>query len=173
MPAMKILASLILMGIATVSFGDVPAATHAFLDKAAQGGITEIEAGKLAMARATTPDVKEFAEMVMKDHRQAYQLLQALAQSHQVSLPTTPRPEQRKALRKLQMKSGAAFEQAYVAAQIKAHKESIALLKAEIQRGQDIETKAFAKELLPAIETHLEEAYRLAGQGQRSASVLR
>jgi len=123
------------------------------------------------MTRATTPDVREFAETLVKERRLTHQLLKTLAASHDVVLPTAPSPEQRETLRELRKKSGAEFEQAYVAAQITVQEESVALLKAEIERDRDIETKAFAKEMLPTVEAQLKKAYQLARKEQRSASV--
>jgi putative membrane protein len=166
---MKVIASVIMLSFATVSLAEPAAPPQDFLDKAAQGGMTEVAAGMIAMTRATTPDVREFAETLVRERRLTHQLLKALAASHDVVLPTAPSPEQRETLRELQMKSGAEFEQAYVAAQIAAQEESVALLKAEIERDRDIETKAFAKEMLPTVEAQLKKAYQLAGKEQRSA----
>jgi len=168
---MKLIASVILLSFATVSLAEPFAPAQDFLDKAAQGGITEVAAGKLAMNKATTPDVREFAETLVKERRLTHQLLKALAASHDVVLPTAPSPAQRETLRELQKKSGAAFEQAYVAAQITVQEESVALMKAEIERDRDVETKAFAKEMLPTVEAQLKKAYQLVRKVQRSAWV--
>jgi putative membrane protein len=168
-PAVKIVASVILLSFATVSCAEPSVPAQEFLDKAAQGGMADVAAAQMAMTRATTPDVREFAESVVKEYRLTHQLLEALAAHNHVVLPAAPTPEQRKILRELRTKSGAEFEQAYVAAQITTHEESIALLKAEIERDQNIETKAFAKEMLPSLEAQLKRAYQLAKKEQRSA----
>jgi putative membrane protein len=123
------------------------------------------------MTRATTPDVREFAETLVKERRATHQLLKALAASRDVVLPTAPSPAQRETLRELQKKSGAEFEQAYVAAQITVQEESVALMRAEIERDRDIGTKAFAKEMLPTVEAQLKKAYQLARKEQRSTWV--
>jgi putative membrane protein len=158
-----------MLSLATVSFAEPSAPAREFLDKAAQGGMTDIAAGQMAMSRATTPDVREFAEAVVKEHRLTHRLLEALAAHNDVVLPAAPTSDQRQTLRELQTKRGVAFEQAYVAAQITSHEESIALLKAEIERDQNIETKAFAKEMLPTLEAQLKRAYQLAKKEQQSA----
>src|SRR5690242_4776697 len=41
--------------------------THTFMNDAAVGGMTEVEASKLATERAMNPRVKMFAEMMVKD----------------------------------------------------------------------------------------------------------
>ena len=168
---MKSIASVILLTFATVACAGSAAPSRDFLDQAAQVGITEVAAGKLAMNKATTPDVREFAEELVKERRLTHQLLKALAASHDVVLPTAPSPAQRETLRELQQKSGAEFEQAYVEAQITVQEESVALMKAEIERDRDVETKAFAKEMLPTVEAQLKKAYELVEKEQRSAWV--
>ncbi len=167
----KSIVSVILLSFATVSCAESAAPAQDFLDQAAQGGITEVAAGKLAMNKATTPDVREFAERLVKERRLTHQLLKALAARHDVELPKAPSPEQRETLRQLHRKSGAEFDQAYVAAQIAVQEESVALMKAEIERDRDTETKAFAKEMLPTVEAQLKKAHQLARKEQRSAWV--
>jgi putative membrane protein len=166
---MKVFVSLLMLGFAIASSADPAASAEEFLDKAAQGGMTEVAAGQLAMNKATTPDVREFAETLVKERRLTQQLLKALAASHDVDLPTAPSREQQETLRELQKKKGAEFEQAYVAAQITAQEEAIALMKAEIERDRNVETKAFAKEMLPTVEAQLKKAYQLARKEQRTA----
>ncbi|MEX2151641.1 MAG: DUF4142 domain-containing protein [Steroidobacteraceae bacterium] len=168
---LKMFASVILLGFASVSSAQPAEPAQDFLDKAAQVGITEVAAGKLAMSKATTPDVREFAETLVKERRQTHQLLKALAASYDVDLPTAPSPAQRETLKELQQKSGAEFEQAYVAAQITVQEEAVALMKAEIERDRDIETKAFAKEMLPTVQAQLKKAYELVRKEQHSAWV--
>jgi putative membrane protein len=168
---MKSVICVILLSFAAVACAGSAAPSQDFLDKAAQGSITEVTAGKLAMDKATAPDVREFAERLVKERRLTHQLLKALAASHDVELPKAPSPEQRETLRQLHRKSGAAFDHAYVAAQIAVQEESVALLKAEIALDRDTETKAFAKEMLPTIEAQLKKAYELVEKEQRSAWV--
>src|SRR2546427_9370244 len=52
-----------------------------FLNKAAVGGLYEVEAGRLAQEKANSSDVKAFGEMLVKDHSSANDELKALATS--------------------------------------------------------------------------------------------
>ena len=57
--------------------------------------------------------------------------------------------------------TGAAFDEGYVAEQIKAHQEAISLFEQESTNGTDADLKAFATAQLPALRDHLREAETL------------
>src|SRR5256885_310837 len=59
-----------------------------FLNKAAVGGLYEVEAGRLAQEKANSSDVKAFGEMLVKDHSSANDELKALATSKSAVLPS-------------------------------------------------------------------------------------
>jgi putative membrane protein len=168
---MKMLHSLLMMGVAATAFAGPPATGEGLLEKLAQGGMTEVEAGQLAQTKATAPGVQEFAEMMVKDHSASNEKVRTLAAARNLALPKTPSEAQQDTLKTLHAKDGAQFDQAYLAAQVKAHEETVAMLKSEIASGQDPETKSLARELLPTVERHLKEAYRLAGKEEREAEL--
>ena len=168
---MKMLATLLMTLVAGAALAAPPATGEGMLNKLAQGGMTEVEAGKLAQTKATSPGVKEFAEMMVKDHSAANEKVKSVAAARNLTLPKTPSEAQQDTIKTLHAKDGAQFDQAYLAAQVKAHEETIAMLKSEIASGQDAETKSLARELLPTVEKHLKEAYRLAGKEEREADL--
>jgi putative membrane protein len=168
---MKMLSSLLMIFVAGSAIAASPPTGNGVLEKLAQGGMTEVEAGKLAQTKATTPGVKEFAEMLVKDHTAANEKVKSLAAARKFKLPSAPSAAQQDMMKTLHARSGAHFDQAYLAAQVKAHEETVAMLKSEIASGQDAETKSLARELLPTVEKHLKEAYRLAGKEEREAEL--
>jgi putative membrane protein len=134
---------------------------ESFFHKAAQAGHAEIAAGQVAEKKATSPAVKEFAAMMVKDHTAANIKLGEIAAAKGVALPTGPAPAQKARNRKTE-KSGDAFDAEYIQGQIKAHEETAALLQNEIDSGQDAEAKAFASETLPKVKAHLEKIQQIA-----------
>ena len=52
-----------------------------FVTKAAQGNSAEVELGKIVAAKSKNPNVKQFAQMMVKDHTTALNELQELAQT--------------------------------------------------------------------------------------------
>src|SRR5688572_22529961 len=60
-----------------------------FAVEAADAGLLEVQLGTLALTKASSPEVKRFAQMMVDDHTKANNELKALAQQKNISLPTT------------------------------------------------------------------------------------
>ena len=63
---------------------------------------------------------------------------------------------------KLKVLTGDTFDKSYIKSQIKAHQETIGLLKKEIASGQDPEAKAWATSVLPTVQDHLKKIKAIA-----------
>ena len=57
--------------------------------------------------------------------------------------------------------TGDAFDRAFIAAQIKAHHDAIALFNQQVDMGRNDDLKAFASKHLPALREHLRQAEEL------------
>ena len=132
-----------------------------FFDKAAEGGMAEVEAGKLAQEKASSAEVKKFGAMMVTDHTQANDKLKAIAANHGVTLPTDLNEEHRTMKENLSGLSGKDFDKEYIAGQIKDHQTVAELLRTESASGQNPDAKAFAAETLPTVEAHLQQAQSL------------
>jgi putative membrane protein len=142
-----------------------------FYEKLAQGGMAEVDLGKLAGQKSTDPKVKSFAEMMVKDHSSANQKLESLASSKHVALPKTLDASHEATKTKLEALSGHSFDKSYVEGQLKDHEKTVRLLETEISSGQDADAKAFAESVLPTVKQHLQAARELASEeGVKSAS---
>jgi len=146
------------------------ASDKSFMLKAAQGGIAEVQLGQLATQKATSDTVKQFAQRMVDEHSQANNQLTALATQKGATLPTSIGSKYQDAYDKLSKLSGTAFDSAYMkAAGVKAHKEQAELFKKEAQKGQDPDLKAFAAQVLPTIEDHMQTA-RAITEGKTAGS---
>jgi putative membrane protein len=139
-----------------------------FIKTMANGGLMEVEAGKLAAARAANPEVKKFGQMMVTDHSKSNEKLKALADTRKVDLPKTPDAEKKAEKAKLEAQSGPAFDAAYMDAMVKAHQKTVSLLEDQLKNGKDATIRHFAQETLPTVKRHLETAQQLQAQVSRS-----
>ena len=127
-----------------------------FYIEAAQGGLAEVELGKLAAQKAQSPEVKSFGQMMVADHGKANAELQTVAGRKQMALPATPAPSHQATMTQLQGLSGAEFDKAYVSAMVAAHEKDVALFERQAASDGDPDAQAFAAKTLPTLKKHLE-----------------
>ncbi|CRL52313.1 MULTISPECIES: DUF4142 domain-containing protein [Pseudomonas] len=149
------------------SMGTAFAATsNDFVDKAAAGGIAEIETSRLALEKSASADVKAFANMMITDHSKANDELAALAKKHDIEVPDSTTLVKQAKEKILDMRDES-FDAAYANNQVKAHEDTIELFKKEANTVTDdkvkgaTELKGFAQKMLPALEKHLDMAKKL------------
>jgi putative membrane protein len=135
---------------------------ESFYKKAAEGGLAEVELGKLAQEKSSNASVKEFGGMMVMDHSAANEKLKAIAASKKVKLPTTPSVAQMATKTKLQLLSGNTFDESYIKGMIQDHEEDIKEFQKEATSGQDPEAKAYAAATLPTLQTHLKRIQHVA-----------
>ncbi len=142
-----------------------------FMLKAAGGGIAEVELGKLALEKASSPEVKHHAQHMIDDHTKANDELKGIASTKGIALPAAPDPKHQALIDKLKGLSGNDFDKTYIReAGVNAHKEMQTLFKDESKSGQDAEVKAFAQKTLKVVEEHLNDSQKLAAAAGASAS---
>lgn len=134
-----------------------------FFNKAAQGGLMEVEAAKLAKDRASSADVKSLAETLERDHSAGNQKLMQIAQEKGLEAPKLDSKHQ-KELDKLSKLKGEEFDKAFLQrVGMKDHKEDIKLFEREAKDGNDAQLKAFAQEQLPTLRNHLAMIEKMHG----------
>lgn len=129
-----------------------------FLKDAAQGGMAEVELGKLAAQKATSPDVKQFGQKMVDDHTKANDQLKELASKESVSIPDGLDSKHQSRIDKLSKLSGPQFDKAYMKDQLRDHEQDVQEFKSEAQYGTDPNIKQFATQTLPVLQQHLELA---------------
>jgi len=127
----------------------------------AAGGMAEVEAGQLASRAGGNAMVRQFGERMVQDHSKANNQLADLMKAMKAPLPDGPDTEHRTIQRHLEQLQGAAFDVAYVGAQIQDHVRTVQLLEYEIGSGQNPRLKNFASETLPIVLEHLGTAQQL------------
>ncbi len=148
----------------------VPAADKAFMMKAAQGGLAEVQLGQMAADKAQNADVKAFGQRMVDDHTKANDQLKSVAQQKGVTLPTDLDAKAKAEKDRLSKLSGEQFDHAYIQHEVADHKKDIAEFKKEANSGKDNDVKNFASQTVPTLESHLQDAEKAASKTGASAS---
>jgi putative membrane protein len=156
--------------IAAAADSGLTPADRDFLNKAAQGGMMEVAAGKLAAQRALDPAVKTYGERMVSDHTAANDMLKTLADSKNMPLPDSVSPEGHTALGKLEGLNGTEFDKAYSQMMVNDHVTDITDFEKETKKGTDGDVKAYAEQTLPTLRHHLMLANRLSAAEKKSPS---
>jgi putative membrane protein len=135
-----------------------------FAIAAANGGMMEVELGKIAENKAVNTRVKAFGAMMVKDHSEANSNLKGIASSLNVALPDSISNDGKKEIDDLEMKKGKDFDKAYVKMMVEDHKKVIAEFRKCADNCSDSTIKAFAYNTLPVLEKHLDSIQAIAAK---------
>lgn len=134
-----------------------------FLIVASIKNLQEISAGKQAVQKAKTPKVRDFAQMMIKDHSQAEQELLQLAKNRGISLPSAAtsgiKPDPLLA-------NARNFDSAFAHAMSAGHGNTVQMFENYATTGKDPAVKAWAKQMLPILKMHLEHIKTIEKQTQ-------
>jgi len=135
-------------------------ASQSFVNTAAASDAFEIESSKLALTNGSSASVKSYARKMIEAHTASTAKLKATTAT--LSPALTPDPalnaEQQQTIDQLKSLNGAAFDQAYIAAQAAGHQQTLDALKAYAATGDVPQLKTFANGLVPTVAAHLNMA---------------
>jgi putative membrane protein len=133
-----------------------------FVRKAVIGGMTEVKSAEIAKDRASSAEVKSFAEQMIQDHEKANRELEKLAGRKQISVPTALDNEHQRSIDELSSLSGDAFDRAYVKQQKEGHQQMLQLMDDEAKNGSDPELKDFAAKTKTVVAEHQQRVEELS-----------
>jgi putative membrane protein len=134
-----------------------------FADKAAQANMAEIETAKLAVERATNPDVKAYAQMLIDDHTKAGESLGAAVVTAALAPPPTVLDEfHMRRVNDINEDDGDEdFDSDFINMQIDMHDDAIDLFDDYASDGANYSLKTFASNALPTLQAHKAKAEQL------------
>lgn len=147
------------------------AAEKAFIKKAADGGMTEVEMGQLAAEKGGSDAVKDFGSRMVKDHGKINDELKEVAGKLGVTVPTKISAKHEAAIKKMSALSGAAFDNAYVPDMVTDHKKDIAEFEAAQKTVKSEDLKEFIEHSLETMKDHLQKIEKFdqdTGQEKKS-----
>lgn len=136
-------------------------ADAAFIKKAANGGMTEVELGKIAQDKGKTDDVKSFGERMVKDHGKANDDLKSVASKMNIEVPEKVNAKHQATIDKFSKMSADSFDAAYVKEMIKDHKKDIAEFESAKGEVTNEDLKKFIDDTVPVMKEHLEMVQKM------------
>ena len=115
-----------------------------FVHDVAIKNMAEIELSRLALEKATNPDIKSFAQMMVDDHGAAGTKLKSAAAGYPVDWPAQLDEKHTKIAGELAKEHGADFDREYLKAMIEGHQDLAAKLESrlDVQSLADWKTAA-------------------------------
>jgi putative membrane protein len=138
---------------------------QAWIEEAVRIDISEISAGKLAMKQGQSAKVTQLGKQLAAAHMKAIVADKKVAKQAGAGVPTSLTARQKAVAKKLESTTGAAFDKAYPAAEVKGHMEAIKGAKLEIANGTSPVVVQAAKTDLKMFEMHLKWARAAANMG--------
>lgn len=132
-----------------------------FVNKAAEGGIFEVESSKIVQGKAKDQAVNDFAQKMITDHGAANAKLQSIAGEQKLQVPADTDAKHKSDLEALKSANGS-VDQSYVKMQQDAHADAVKLFQDYAADGDNADLKAFAQQTLPTLKMHQEMVEKIA-----------
>ena len=149
---MTVVGGLLLSHVAVAS--DLNKNDTEYLQKTAQGVMSEVKLGEMAQKQAADERVKQFGKRMVDDHGKDLQNIRQLATQKHVTLPDGPDKEQSKEADKLAKLSGADFDKEYVKYEAKDHKDDVKENGKTMKKALDPDVKKFASAEYQTVSEH-------------------
>jgi putative membrane protein len=148
--------------VGTVS-AEMTGTTKGFVTAAATSDMYEVTAGKIALQRAKSPDVKAFAQKMVDAHTATTQKLKSILASNNIKVTPPAHVDDRRQgmLDDLRGAKAADFDHRYITQQVAAHKEADILFRGYAKNGDNAAVKDFAASTDKDIKMHLSMAQQL------------
>jgi putative membrane protein len=127
-----------------------------YLAKAGAGDLFEIESSRAILKTTEDPQVKAFAQMMIKDHEASTTLLKKTAKAADIAV-AAPRlqPAQQQSLDAIKAAKGKDADKIYLDAQRDGHAAALMLHKTYAADGNNEELKAAAAQIVPVVQQHI------------------
>ena len=129
-----------------------------FVLEAASANMMEVELGKIAQEKAANQEVKNFGNMMVKDHGQANDRLKTIAQNKNIQLPQQMQEKHQETVNRFRnMQKGKEFDKEYVKLMVEDHQKDIEKFEDAQKNVQDRDIKQWIDNTLPTLRKHKEQ----------------
>lgn len=134
-----------------------------FVQRVAMSDMYEIEASRLALERAQSPQVRTFAQAMVDAHTATTNELKTTMQGQDLAppMPTALDADHRNRVNDLRSAPAGEFDKLYLDQQTAAHQAALDELEDYSEGGTNAKLKAWAAKTAPTVREHLERARTL------------
>ncbi len=155
--ALAVLATALLLSGAGAAAAAATQQDRDFVAKVSQGGMYEVELGKVAEKQGAAQDIRDQGNTEAHDHALVGQDLKAAADSAGIQFPAELNPEFKARLAKVSGLGGEAFDRAYIADMKEIHAGDGAAFLKESKEGGAPALKSFAASTFNIVQRHIGE----------------
>lgn len=132
--------------------------THTFVRGTTAANRFEVQSSQLALTRSLSPRVRQFAHLMIRDHRQADRQLTTTARKLGLRTPDGFDAWHMRLLGTLRNARGPEFERAYIDSQVDAHLRLVSLHRDYLRDARNSQVRRVAERWLPVFQEHLRMA---------------
>ena len=158
-----------------------------FVNHMLSDGMAEVDLARLAKDRGASPEVKQFAQMMIDDHTKAGDQLKQIASTNSIPVDAKVDDKHKDLMDKLMNVRGAEFDKEYMSAMVDGHEDAVRDLRSRVDEnrslgdrvtGKNPENPAavkpetsdnrvttsvnqWAADVLPTVERHLDRAKQI------------
>jgi putative membrane protein len=146
----------------TVGTTGVSSADRSFIEDQIELNEAEVRMGRLAQERASHPQVREFAQTMVRDHETAARELRQIATQHNVQIEQRDEMarDHRNVHERLMERSGAEFDREFIDWAVDKHEDAIKDLEGKLD-SENQAVRQWASQTAPKLRHHLTAAQNL------------
>ena len=152
--------------LALAQFSNLSSSDKKFLDAAADINMSEAYLGKMAQNKAPEASIKDFGRKLVRDHTNAYETLTIVANKAGATIPKGIDVRRDRGVEELARAQSRKFDQRFLRAEVRDHTKALVEFRREAEHGHDADVKAYARQMIPTLEQHLQTAESLAKSEQ-------
>jgi putative membrane protein len=136
-------------------------ATVTVINGVALTDLYQIQAGKIAEAKAQAPAVKDFAKAMVTDHTAMTNQMKHIFAATKVKVPTTLGPRGTRMIDALNAAAPADFDKVYLNQQQSAQAAELTLLRVYADAGESSDLKPASEKRIPKVQASLDKVHEL------------
>jgi len=150
-----------------------------FAKQAMMASEAEVKLGQLAAEHAQSPAVKNFAQMMVRDHTNGLNALKQAVKGHSIDEPSQLDAKHQAVYDRLSKLDGAEFDREYIVVMVEGHREVKGMIVDRVEQSPtakgtsggatdnsplDASVNQWATKALPTVTQHLQKAEQIQSQ---------